>query len=266
MTLLRLSLALATLAVSALHAEDSPRLSFDFSLYAEGKYVFERNCIICHGPRGDGKGEMSKGLTPMPRSFREGMFKFRTTPWEKLPTDDDLRRTIKGGLTGTAMGMFTTLNDHEVDAVIAYVKSFSRRWRKEENYAEPLTFPAAPKWIFKAETRAPHVAPGKVLFDNICATCHGPNLDGKGPTAPSLKDIWGMTPVPSDLRQMHLRCGDGPGDIFRVLTTGLNGTPMISYGQVLTEQQRWQIIAYVMSKRVEGPPLLNPSSTSQASK
>ena len=47
---------------------------------------------------------------------------------------------------------------------------------------------------------------------------------------------------------------------------GLNGTPMISYAQTLTEQQRWQIIAYVMSKRIEGPPLLNPSSTTQASK
>ena len=194
---------------------------------------------------------MSKGINPTPRSFREGMFKFRTTPWDKLPTDDDLRRTIKGGLTNTAMGMFSTLNDHEVDAVIAYVKSFSRRWRRDENYADPLTFPTAPDWMDKAATRAPHEAPG---------------IDGKGPTAPMLKDIWGMASIPSDLRQPHLRCGDGPEDIYRVLTTGLNGTPMISYAQTLTEQQRWQIIAYVMSKRIEGPPLLNPSSTTQASK
>ena len=75
-----------------------------------------------------------------------------------------------------------------------------------------------------------------------------------------LKDIWGLPSVPSDLRQPHLRCGDGPADIFRVLTTGLNGTPMISQAQTLTEEQRWQVAAYIQSIRIEGPPLLNPSS------
>jgi mono/diheme cytochrome c family protein len=255
-----LSIALFMLLFRVATAADSPRLTLDFELYSQGRYVYERNCIVCHGPRGDGQGEMSKTISPKPRSFREGMFKFRTTPWGKLPTEDDLRHTITGGLTGTAMGMFTQLQPDDVTAVIEYVKSFSRRWRKPENYAEPLTFPPPPEWLDDDQAAARHIAAGKVLFTNICATCHGPNADGKGPTAPALKDIWGLPSVPSDLRQPHLRCGDGPADIFRVLTTGLNGTPMISQAQTLTEEQRWQVAAYIQSIRIEGPPLLNPSS------
>ena len=59
----------------------------DFARYSQGKYVFEQNCIVCHGPRGDGNGEMAPTLSPRPRSFREGMFKFRTTPFGKMPTN-----------------------------------------------------------------------------------------------------------------------------------------------------------------------------------
>lgn len=236
----------------------SPEPSFE--VYAHGRYVYERNCIICHGKRGDGKGELSETILPKPRSFREGLFKFRSTPWEKLPTDADLRRTITGGLSGTAMGMFSQLQPDDVTAVMEYVKAFSRRWRAPENYAEPLMFPEPPVWIKAKLAPAPQIAAGKVLFTNVCATCHGPEADGKGPTAPTLKDVWGMQAVPSDLRQPHLRCGDGPADIYRVLTTGMNGTPMISYAETLTEEQRWQVIAYIISIRVEGPRLLNPSS------
>ena len=248
------------LLLSGAPAADAPRTALDFELYAQGRYVYERNCIICHGPRGDGQGELSKTLTPKPRSFREGMFKFRTTAWDKLPTEDDLRRTITGGLSGTAMGMFTQLQPDDVTAVIEYVKSFSRRWRKPANYAEPLKFPPPPAWLGDEKLRAPHAAAGKVLFTNICATCHGPAADGKGPTAPLLKDIWGLPATPSDLRQPHLRCGDDPADIYRVLTTGMSGTPMISFAQTLTAEQRWQIPAYITSIRIEGQPVLNPSS------
>ena len=124
------------LSVAVAFSADAPRITLDFELYAQGRYVYERNCIICHGARGDGQGEMSKTIMPKPRSFREGMFKFRSTPWDKLPTEDDLRRTITGGLTGTAMGMFTQLQSDDVTAVIEYVKSFSRRWRKAARPAQ----------------------------------------------------------------------------------------------------------------------------------
>ncbi|MBL9118234.1 MAG: cytochrome c [Verrucomicrobiaceae bacterium] len=221
----------------------------DFNRYLQGKYVYERNCIVCHGARGDGKGEMAANLVPRPRSFREGMFKFRTTPAGKLPTDDDLRHTIRFGLSGTAMGMFSQLADEDVEAVIMYVKSFSRQWRKPENYGEPITVPTAPSWLGKPE----RVKSGGVLFGVHCAGCHGPSGRGDGPAVPGLKDFWNHPGRPSDLRQPHLRCGDRAEDMYRVLMTGLNGTAMVSFEGVLTADQRWEIIGWLLTQRL--PPV-----------
>lgn len=235
----------------------------DFNLYMQGKHVYERNCIVCHGVRGDGNGELAATLRPKPRSFREGMFKFRTTPLGKLPTDDDLRRTIRGGLSGTAMGMFTQLSPEEVEAVVTYVKSFSRRWRKAENYAPPLELPPQPAWFADAAEVKKHALQGRALFALHCASCHGERGDGTGPAAAALKDIWGLPAAPSDLRQPHLRCGDAPADIYRVLATGLNGTPMVSFEGVLTPEQRWDIIAALISGRLPSRPVLGGEAKPQ---
>ena len=238
----------------------------DFTRYMEGKYIFERNCMVCHGPRGDGAGEMAPTLNPRPRSFREGMFKFRTTPYGALPTEDDLRHTIKNGLSGTAMGMFSQLTDSDISAVIEYVKSFSRRWRKAENYAEPLVFPEPPVWLSDAAQAAGHAKTGAVLFATHCSACHGTAADGKGPAVAALKDIWNQPARPSDLRQPHLRCGDRPEDIFRVLVTGLNGTPMVSFETVLTSDQRWDIIAWIFSQKLPDVPTLGTAPPRETAK
>jgi len=248
-------LALAT----ALPAADAVA-PLDFNLYMQGKYVYERNCIVCHGQRGDGNGEMSPTLKPRPRSFREGMFKFRTTPLGALPTDDDLRRTIRGGLSGTAMGMFSHLSDEEIDAVITYVKSFSRRWRKPENHAQPVNLLPPPDWFTDPAQVETHAQSGRKLFATHCAACHGEKADGKGPAALALKDVWGFPAAPSDLRQPHLRCGGTPADIFRVLATGLNGTAMVSFDKTLTEAQRWDIIAFLLGIRLPSGPVLGAST------
>ncbi len=248
--LLRIASLIFLTTLSLCHAAEP--VALDFARYMEGKYIFERNCIVCHGARGDGAGEMAPTLSPRPRSFREGMFKFRTTPFGTLPTDDDLHHTIKHGLSGTAMGMFSQLSDSDVSAVAEYVKSFSRRWRKAENYAQPMEFPEPPVWL--KETA--HAEKGKALFTMHCAACHGPTADGQGPAVPTLKDIWNLPAKPSDLRQPHLRCGDRPQDIYRALATGLNGTPMVSFEAVLTPEQRWDIIAWIFTQKLPDVPTL----------
>ena len=256
----RMHLSSGILLLTCCYAIAAEPLTPDFNRYMEGKYLFERNCIVCHGPRGDGKGEMAPTLHPRPRSFREGMFKFRTTPFGSLPTEDDLRHTIKHGLTGTAMGMFSQLTEEDVTNVIEYVKSFSRRWRKAENHALAVPLPSPPAWFKTPVDLKTHAQSGQNLFLLNCATCHGEKADGKGPAAMALKDIWGVPAAPSDLRQPHLRCGDTPADLFRILATGLNGTPMASFDQTLTEAQRWDIIAHLMSIRLPSGPVLGAAA------
>ncbi|MES2595619.1 MAG: cytochrome c [Verrucomicrobiota bacterium] len=238
----------------------------DLNGYMEAKYIFEQNCLICHGVRGDGKGEMAATLVPQPRSFREGMFKFRTTPFGTLPTDDDLRHTIKHGLTGTAMGDFSKLGDRDITLVMEYVKTFSRRWRKAENFAEPMELSTRPAWFEDATQTSAHAATGKALYQLNCLACHGSEADGKGPVGSALQDIWGQASRPSDLRQPHLRCGDRPEDVYRVLATGMNGTPMVSFETVLKPEQRWDIIAYLSTLKLPGGPTLRNAPPREATK
>lgn len=214
----------------------------------QGRAIYQKNCVTCHGVTGDGRGEMGLTVRPRPRNFRAAVFKFRSTPAGFLPTDDDLARTIRGGLTGTAMPAFGNLREPELQAVIAYVKSFSPRWEKAENYSPPVALPKRPPWFESTRELAVRAGKGKSMFATSCAPCHGSEGDGRGFAATGLKDQFDESIAPSDLRQ-PLRCGPGPRDIFRVLATGIDGTPMPVFRGSFPEEQLWEIIAYVMTLR-----------------
>lgn len=237
--------ALACLGVLA---DDKPKR--DRTLFAEGRHVFEANCVICHGRRGDGKGEMALGLYPQPRDFRTGVFKYRSTPAGKLPTDADLARIIRTGLSDTAMPMFNHLSERELEAVIDYVKSYSSKWRKPEHHGEPIEIPPSPAWLDQPALAREHAARGKALFQTACAACHGPDGSGAG-TAAELKDDWGTPSIPPDLRKPYIRIGRTPGDIYQMLVTGVNGTPMPSFQDTTTAEERWELVAYILQLRRE---------------
>jgi len=221
----------------------------DRSQYLFGAFVYERNCVVCHGARGDGQGEMAASLIPRPRPFRSGVFKYRSTPTGKMPTNDDLMRVVRNGLSGTAMGMFKGLADDEVRAVVEYVKSFSPRWRERENFAPPMIVPARPEWWNDSTARRQQAAAGQALFGARCAVCHGESGDGRGPAASALRDVWNQPCPPADLRAFHRRNGDRPEDVFRTLLTGIDGTPMVSLAETLDDAQRWSLVAFVESLR-----------------
>jgi mono/diheme cytochrome c family protein len=38
----------------------------------QGHFVYMKNCVFCHGKRGDGKGDMGLTVQPPPRDFGAG--------------------------------------------------------------------------------------------------------------------------------------------------------------------------------------------------
>lgn len=225
-----------------------PKLPDD-SLWPQGRYVYQRNCLVCHGAYGDGRGEMGRELKPRPRDFGRGIFKYRSTPAGALPTDTDLERIVRGGLAGTAMPVFSNLSDREIKSVIEYVKSFSSRWRDPKNYAQALVLPPLPKWFENEASAKSRAAKGRDLFKTACAACHDPDGSGRGTAANALEDSWGQPVTPSDLRQPSLRSGRTLETIYRVLLTGIEGTPMPSFAEALTEEQRWELVAFIAQLR-----------------
>ena len=164
---------------------------------ARGRQVYERYCIQCHGARADGAGEVARWSQPKPRDFRQGVFKFSSTPYGFLPTTADLERVIQNGLYGTRMPPFAALSTRERRDVIAYLQSLSERWRTE-GPGTPIAVTEEP-----APTRE-SVTQGRELFEANCAKCHGDGT-GNGPSAvKGLVDDWGSPITPANPRESRV--------------------------------------------------------------
>ena len=73
---------------------------------------------------------------------------------------------------------------------------------------------------------------------------------GDGPSAPGLEDDSGLPIVPRDFTDAGQFVGSSdPQGIYQTFTTGLDGTPMPSFADFLDEDQRWQLVWYVISLR-----------------
>lgn len=214
----------------------------------QGHFVYMKNCVFCHGKRGDGKGEMGLTAQPPPRDFGAGIFKYHSTPSGSLPTNDDLARTVREGIPDTAMPAFTALPKRDVEAVIEYVKTFSPRWRRPENYAEAMAIPKRPNWFDDAGEFVRRVENSRNLYATSCAPCHGAKGDGRG-SVTNLVDSGGNAAPARDLRLPYLRSGRRLEDIYRVIVTGLDGTPMPSFAESTTEEQRWELVAFIEQLR-----------------
>src|SRR6266511_620133 len=132
-----------------------------------GNEVYEQRCVGCHGVKGDGNGLAATFLSPRPRDFTLGAFKFRTTPSGSLPTDGDLFRTVTRGVRWTAMPTWHEIPEKDRMAVIQYVKTFSERW-KAEKPGQAQVIPDPP------QATAEVLEKGAELFDKAkCWQCHG---------------------------------------------------------------------------------------------
>jgi len=92
-------------------------------------------------------------------------------------------------------------------------------------------------------TRALDVAAGRALYEENCASCHGSLGQGDGPAAS------GMTPAPPPIGDASAMADRTPALLFRVISVGIAGTPMVAWGDRLTADQRWDIVAYLHSLR-----------------
>jgi mono/diheme cytochrome c family protein len=259
-----------------------------------GREVYMAQCAGCHGTTGDGKGPAGRYLNPPPRDYRNGVFKFTSTPRGAKPRREDLRRILTYGAKGTSMPAFRFLSDEDADAVLDYVQVLSARGELEISLIREATDELDTEDDFDPETVAGFVTAisdswdraddelvrpltvnpprtaetihdGAVAFAEMyCVKCHGPNARGSK-SADVGQDIWGRTAYPADLTMGMLHGGRRPIDVYRRIYSGINGTPMPSskdpntaIGE--TPEQRsdriWHIVHFVTSviENNEVPP------------
>ena len=137
-------IAFCTLSVSS-------ALSADEKTIKPGANIYTQNCVFCHQADAIGKPGFAPSLS--------------NPEFLSLASDKFILGTIRDGRPGTGMPPFKHLGRDQGRAIVAYLRSFSNSpHRASEVDAQPPSQGEA--------------AQGKQLFDNICATCHGPNGNG----------------------------------------------------------------------------------------
>jgi mono/diheme cytochrome c family protein len=215
-----------------------------------GGALYQKLCSQCHGEKGDGNGIATSRLLPRPRDFTAGKFKVRTTPSGALPTDADLLSVIREGMPYTSMPGWSHLSDAQLQELVAAVKSFSPDFADPSKAAAPIAIPAAPKFVQE------NVAKGAEVYVRMgCGACHGEAGRGDGISAPTLTDDWGHPIRPADLtKRWTFRGGPSREDIYRTFTTGMNGTPMPSFAESLSDEERWQLVDWISSLEKRDEP------------
>lgn len=251
-------------------------------LLAEGKQVFEANCVPCHGADGYGNGPRAAGLNPPPRNYHSGKFRYGTSVLT-------LYHTVTNGSPGTSMPSFVALTPEERMAAVQYVReTFIPKDALQPNSQaelDALSTPAAtgtaalpplnpvpngPRipiyvamQIMASEAQAA-AAPGKAaasgpvdlaqgagLYQTRCQSCHGAQGEGGIPvmmvdSAPYLEVTAASFQKPHMLGSIQDAAG-----FDKIVLHGLPGRMMPGQG-TLTRAQLDSLYAYV--RQLAGAP------------
>ncbi len=118
---------------------------------ALGEKLYNQNCIFCHQADAIGKPGFAPSLT--------------NKEFLSISSKKFLMGTIRDGRPGTGMPPFGHLGRSQVEAIVAYLRAHSTLpYRGSKVNAQPTA---------KGDPRI-----GRIWFDQICSTCHGPKGNG----------------------------------------------------------------------------------------
>jgi len=117
----------------------------------QGERLFNQNCVFCHQQDAIGTPGLAPSLT--------------NPELLEISSDKFLMSTIRDGRKGTSMPPYPHLGREGIMSILAYLRSHNRRTNR------------AVEVDAQAEAQG-DARLGRLWFDQICATCHGPQGDG----------------------------------------------------------------------------------------
>ena len=181
-----------------------------------GGELYAAHCAGCHGDTGGGGVGVPLSLP----SFLDSV------------DDNFLHKTIRMGRPGRVMPAFRRLSDAQVDAIVSFVRGWSKK--------------PAPEFSDKpVRGDTPH---GKQLFAGYCAACHGANGEGGRGTGVTFSRKRELPIIAPALNNAGFLAAASDEMIRHTLQFGREDTPMRSFlVQGLSEQDIEDLVSYVRS-------------------
>lgn len=181
----------------------------------EAESLYLKNCAVCHGNEGDGRGRAGVNLQPPATSF-VGF----------THTREAMIAAVADGKVGTAMvGYGRKFDPAEIASVVDFIRT---------------RFMAVP-----VQKSIPDTSVGHDLYTAHCAVCHG----DKGNTA-----VWarnGLQPPPRDFTAPAAKQDLTLERMLTSVTYGRPGTAMMPFQGRLDEAQISAVVTYVRSAFIE---------------
>jgi mono/diheme cytochrome c family protein len=195
-----------------------------------GKALFVGNCAFCHGYSGAGDGPDGPGLQPVPPDFRDRAHysTFKDGDWfwrisESLPL-----RAMPQWKT-----WFTPVQRWELTNYVRDMLSLTTT-REPDGSDTPANYAKL------AMPKTASVARGRVIYFKRCWMCHGDAGQGEGPSGDNLN------PPPANFTDADVRDPAKMPDArwFWRVSEGVGNSAMPIWRLLLSEQDRWDVIAY----------------------
>lgn len=139
---------------------------------------------------------------------------------------------------GSIMPSFSFLSDRDMNDLVAYIQTMGNMRTVNAFVEAPEEYKAilAKKTV---DTNADATAnAGRGIYTQNCAACHGLEGYGNGPNAMSLEK------KPANFTRPFYK--QWPDDMwFYRVSEGVPGTRMPRFGEVLSAEQRWYLVAYL---------------------
>ncbi|MDH3354739.1 MAG: c-type cytochrome [Chromatiales bacterium] len=225
-----------------------------------GRPIFEKNCSVCHGDKGDG-GRWTTGLKFKPRDF--------TSERGRSLSAENMISAVTQGIAGTPMVSFTgKLSSKQINDVVDYIRiafmserpqieglsgtrahgvSTPSPQKKNQNLKATET-PSTEMTKSMPNNLIGKISQGRDFYMHNCFTCHGPSGDGKGPRA------YFINPKPANFLADRYQQSMNRPALFKGIKYGRLGSEMPAWGKVLSDQQIANVTEFVFQAYIQHNP------------
>ena len=184
---------------------------------ANGKKLYFTYCFTCHGKEGKGDGYAASAQPVKPRNLTDNAVLSTRTDQQLFQAISEGSSHFRGPMVMPAW--WQSLPEQQLWDLVAYVRTLHQK------------HPAG------------NASRGTALYDSYCWTCHGKTGKGDGPIAVTYK------PRPRDLTDRAYLSKRTDRDLYNVISRGggaVERSPtMPGWGEVLSPQEIWDLVAYV---------------------